>query len=204
MPLIRAAKPALIIPAIVNVDFEPNDGLTALGPKDASILQHLIYLQTIYNRIDELKNIRPEAPIVRQIFKLATEFITFLHSYALQLDFGQSQKYDASIEYKQLSQNIRGAIDTNRCRLRCLNDKPCIEGEKLIFERRLLAAISLICSGCPSLTASLLDTAVGINEIANNEAVANGANEAGHETFVDLLAIALTKIAFLVGIEDNI
>lgn len=182
-------------PAIVELDSESDDALTVLSLKDASLLQHLNYLQRIYNQIDDIKNVRIDAPIIRRIFTMATEFITLLYAYAQQLDYGQNRKYDASVEYKQLSQTISNGTAFNRIsnRLCCLDDKPCIGGEKLVFERRLLAALSLICSGCPSMTVTLLDSALDLNE-----ADVNMENYVGHVTFVDLLAIALTNVGFLV------
>lgn len=182
-------------PTNVQLDFEPDDALTVLSPKDTSLLQHINYLQRICTQIDGIKNNRIDAPVVRRIFTLASEFITLLYSYALELDYGKDRKYDASVEYKQLSQNMSHGSAFNRSagRLSCLDDKPCVGGEKLVFERRLLAALSVICRGCPCLTTSLLDSAVDQNELdvdmeENTEQV----------SFVDLLAITLTNIGFLV------
>lgn len=182
-------------PTIVELDSESDDALTVLSLKDASLLQHLNYLQRIYNQIDDIKNVRNDAPVVRRIFTIATEFITLLYAYAQQLDYGQNRKYDASIEYKQLSQAISNGTAFNRIsnRLSCLDDKPCISGEKLVFERRLLAALSLICSRCPSITITLLDSALDLNEVD-----VNMEKYVGHVKFVDSLAIALTNIGFLV------
>lgn len=175
------------------LDFEPDDALTVLSPKDTSLLQHLNYLQRIYTQIDGIKNNRIDAPVVRRIFTLASEFITILYSYALQLDYGKDRKYDASAEYKQLSQSMSHGSAFNRSagRLSCLDDKPCVGGEKIVLERRLLAALSTICSGCPSLTTSLLDSTVDQNEVDFDM-------EADPVSFVDLLAITLTNIGFLV------
>lgn len=169
--------------------------MTDLSAKDATFLQYLNYLQRIYNQIDRVKNVRIDDAIVRRIFALATEFITFLYNYALQSDNGQDRKYDASAEYKQLSQTLRNGIAFNRSasRLRCLDDKTCVDGEQLVFERRLLAALSLLCSESPSLTMGLLDLAVDVNE-----GDVDMENDTAHVSFVDLLAIALTNIAFLV------
>lgn len=181
--------------SIVEISIESDDGLAVLSPRDASLLQHLNYLQRIYNEIDDVKHIRIDAPVVCRIFTMSTEFISFLYSYSLQSDHGRHRTYDVTVECKQLLQSIRNGTAFNRgsSRMCCLDDKPCISGEKLVFERRLLAVLSLICAKCYSLTASLLDSAVDLNK-----ADVDMEDDNRHESFVDLLAIALTNIGFLV------
>lgn len=190
-----AERPDSQVPSIVELEIDSNDALAALSPRDASLLQHLNYLQRIYNEVDDVKHLRNDAPVVRRIFIMSTEFITFLYHYAIQLDYGRHKTYDVTVECKQLAQSIRNGTAFNRgsSRLCCLDDKPCIDGEKLIFERRLLAVLSLICTECYSLTASLLDSAVGMNK-----ADVDMEDDSSHESFVDLLAIALTNIGFSV------
>lgn len=187
--------PARTVPSIVELDIESDDALPVLSPRDASLLQHLNYLQRICNEIEDVKHIRIDAPVVRRIFTMSSEFITFLYSYALQLDYGRHRTYDVTVEYKQLSQSIRNGTAFNRgsSRLCCLDDKPCVSGEKLFFERRLLAVLSSICTGCYSLTASLLDSAVDLNK-----ADVDMEDDNRYGSFVDLLAIVLTNIGFSV------
>lgn len=179
----------------MELDLGSDETVTDLSPRDATLLQYLNYLQRIHNQIDHVKNVRIDGTVVRRMSTLATEFITALYNYALQLDYGQDRKYDASAECKQLSQTICSGTAFNRSvsRLRCLDDGPCVDGENLVSERRLLAALSLICSESPGLTKSLLDAAVDLNE-----GDVDMENDTVHSSSVDVLAIALTHIGFLV------
>lgn len=183
------------MPTIAEIDCETEDASTVLSPKDASLLQHLTYLQRVYYQIDDIKNAHNEAPIVCRVFYLSSQYIALLYNYALQSSYNQDMNYDATAEYKQVSQAIFNGTASNRrsSRLCCLDDKPSISGEKLVFERRFLAALAFVCSGCPSLTSRLLDSAIDLNEID-----VDMEGETGPASFVDLLAVALTNIAFLV------
>lgn len=182
--------------AIGDFDFDPADGMSALSPKDGTILEYLNYLERMYNQVDDIKSVRIDAPPIQEISALVNELSALLHAYVQQLDFSRAKKYDASAERKHLSKTVSNdaAINRNSGRLRCFDDKPCVAGEKLIFERRLLAALALVCSECPSATLSLLDSPIDLNP-----ADAGTANDAVQECFIDSLAILLTHIAFLVS-----
>lgn len=199
--LFRTETPAQTTSATVDIDFVAEDAVTVLSPREASFLQMLNYLQRIHDGIDNIKSVRIDAPIVRNIFSLADEIIQSLYRYAHQLDYDQVRMYDARVECKQLTQTISNETAFNRSvnRLCCLDDKPCVGGEKLVLERRLLAALSLICSECPSLTQSLLDLVIDINI---NDADVDTSSDMVRESFVDLLALTLTNIAFLVSNLD--
>lgn len=97
----------------------------------------------------------------------STSKIVEFENYALQLDSVQDRKYDATAEYKQLSQTIRNgtAFIQHASRFRFSDDKPCVDCKKIVFERRLHAVLLIICSESTSLSKCLLDTVVDMKTI---------------------------------------
>lgn len=170
--------------------------MSGLSPNDAMLLRHLCYLQRLNYEVVDLKNLRYDSTIVIDIVVSIAELSKWLWDYSQRLDCNQSRTYDVTTEHKRLSQSISTgtAFNQSASQIRCLDEKPCVAGEKLMYERRIVAVLSLLCRKCCGLTNRLLDAVVDLNDTGDEID-----DEPNVRSFVDLFTSILTDIAFSVS-----
>lgn len=163
--------------------------LHLLSQRDTIILKHLQHLLIILNRIEEIEQCDIDNDVVRQVFSLIGELCFSLKSYSQQIEMYSIKKYDPMIEYERLSHKLRENVTNDSSKLKCFDEKPIVDGEKLIFERRMMAVIALIALKCPALVQLILNEPIKIDALIDDTNALNG-----NEKILDLLIESLFTI----------
>lgn len=150
--------------------------LHLLSQRDTIILKHLQHLLIILNRIEEIEQSNADHYVVRQVFSLASELCCSLRSYSQQTETSSIAKFDLALEHRRLSRRIREFPMLGSSKLKCFDEKASVEGERLIFERRMLAVIALIAFRCPALGKLFLDEPIRM-EATSEDASSSSENE---------------------------
>lgn len=170
----------------------------ALNNKDASLLKLLPFFQMALHQINRLKQSLLDDKLMKDIFNFSTDLILSLRNSANNLEMQKCAEYNPALEYKILSENMRLKKINNR-KAASIQETPApvIVGERLLFERRILSAIAVLCTHCQNITKMLLELPLPV-DVEMNEQVRTDTVSAQNETFVSVLIEVLMNVGFAV------
>lgn len=169
-------------------------------------LNNLHALQTIHNNLKFTKQADIDVQTRRQISVFVTELIWMLRSYVGRLELHQANKYNPLHEFQRISgsANITSitSVQLSSTATESVHQEKPMAGEKLIYERQMLAVIALLCDDFKSFATSILldkiERLPGTEDITDQDEDAMDVDSNGDQTFVDMLAEILCTIGFSV------
>lgn len=165
-----------------------------LNNKDANLLKQLQFFQMTLHQLNHLKQCQSNDTLVKQIFNYAIELIVQLKSYSESLELQNCSEFNPALERKILSEKAMSKANSFE-QWSSAQEAPIVVGERLIFERRILSVIAVLCYYCKNITSLLLDTPLPLETIAGD--VGEDVSMA-NETFTSVLISVLMTIGFSV------
>lgn len=171
-----------------------NEMTQPLNNKDANLLKQLEFFQMTLYQLHHLKQCSSDDSLVKQIFKFSTDLILSLRNYADNLDLHGLTEYNPALEFKILSEQSRQKPNPFE-KWSSVQEAPIVPGERLIFERRILSVISVLCYHCNSITKLLLTMPIPAERDAQDVI---GDVSMVNQTFTSVLIDVLTTIGYCV------
>lgn len=165
-----------------------------LNNKDANLLKQLQFFQMTLHQLHHLKQCQSDDKLIKQIFNFAADLVISLRNYTENLELHNFSEYNPALEYKALSESSRLKSNTFE-KWSSVQEAPIVAGERLIFERRILSVIAVLCYYCDNITKLLLTTPIPVEADAQD---AIDDVSMASETFSSLLIDVLTTIGFSV------
>lgn len=170
-------------------------------------------LQAIYTSANHTKQYKLDDKTKTQISTQVSELMFVLRSHVDRLEVPPQNRFNPLFEYQRISSSFAGLSVSNNNSTNGVSgvsirqssvvnqEKPMIFGEKLIYERQMLAVIALFCENFHGFATSILSDKIEQLQLpAENP---NNENEmettVRDQTFVDMLADVLTIIGFSVN-----
>lgn len=164
-----------------------------LSERDFDTLKHLNALQSIYNGAKARGTHVLDDNSLKEVTIITNSFIDAMKIYASRLTLRVPSKYDAPLECKIVAEEMSKTAASQVSDDSDWKMPPV--GEKLIFERQMLAVISLLCTDFPNVTQTLLFEKCEDSDTEDDKM--DGENQMG--TFVDMLTDVLDKIGHSVS-----